>query len=388
VKSRPRIAYILTPITFGGSERVKLNYLKNADRDTFDIRPILLTRPWEEEPYFLKEIRRYQYSFETVPVAIRRWGDLLRGPRSFRLLYSLIKRDSCDLIHTHGYFADIMGVPISRMLGIPSLSTCHGFVNTDIKLRLYNRLDLLALRFSHRVLCVSGEIRNLLMRSGIPAHRIWMLPNAVEVKDDPEYFQRIRRKTRQLLGIMEDEILLGYCGRLSKEKGLRYLIEASGALVMSGLPIKVLLIGDGPEKKEIESLAMADCLQNKVLLTGFREDVLDIMPSIDIFVLPSLTEGTPMALLEAMAQGIPVVVSAVGEIPAIVNQGQNGILVNPGQWDDIVKAVRKISEDEELRRKLSHNAAETVSRKFGLKPWIRQIEAHYTALIDSGNRVG
>jgi glycosyltransferase involved in cell wall biosynthesis len=186
---------------------------------------------------------------------------------------------------------------------------------------------------------------------------------------------------------MEDEILLGYCGRLSKEKGLRYLIEAGRALVLSGLPLKVLLIGDGPGKSEIESFAQACGLKDRILFAGFREEVLDMMPSIDIFVLPSLTEGTPMALLEAMAQGIPVVASAVGEIPAIVNQNQNGILVQPGQSDDVVKAVRKIVENEALGKDLSCQAVKTISQRFGLKPWIHQIEAHYTELISSGNTV-
>lgn len=381
VYSRHKIGYILTPIVFGGLEKVSLNYLTYASRDKFDIRPILLTRPWEAAPFFAREIRKLGYSFETVPVAIRKSRDPFRVIRSFKRIYNLLKREGFDLIHTHGYFADICALPVSRILKIPSLSTCHGFIEGDINLKVYNRLDLFAQRLSKRVICVSDDIGNLLTRWGVPQHRIRVIQNAVAAASNGRDTSGLRERVRHYFHIAPSEIVLGYCGRLSEEKGLKYMIGAASSLAISGLPIKVLLIGDGPEREKIERFAESVAFEKRVIFTGFQENVPDLLPSIDIFVLSSLTEGTPMALLEAMAHGIPVVACAVGEIPEIISQGQDGLLVPPGQTEAIVQAVKRIVEDDRLRERLSISAIATVQRRFSLDQWVDDMEEQYLQLI-------
>jgi glycosyltransferase involved in cell wall biosynthesis len=384
-----KVGLILTPVEFGGAEKVSLLLIKNINGELFDLRPVLLIRPWEEKSFFLREIAEEGCDYTTIPVALHEKAkkkDYWRVLRCLGLFLSIARSEHFDLIHTNGYFADIIGIPVSRILGIPTMATCHGFINNDAKLRFYNKLDLFALRFSNRILCVSGELKDLLIRSGVSSLRVRELRNAIEVERDQVYFQAMRQKTRHFFGVREDEILLGFCGRLSKEKGIQHLVEAGSTLLMMGLPIKILLIGDGPERPKIESLITASDLRNRCILNGFSEKVLDLLPAIDVFVLPSLTEGMPMALLEAMGQGIPVVASAVGEIPAVVRQNENGILVKPGRSEEIVSAVRRIIENRKLRERLSNKAFETISNQFGLKPWVQEIEKHYSELINQANR--
>ena len=105
-----KIAYILTPITFGGSERVSLNFLKSVDREKFDINPIIFLRPWEAEPYFTTELRKIGYCYSVLPIALKEAGDFLRPIRCFSRVYSALKNGFFDLVHTHGYQADLVGI--------------------------------------------------------------------------------------------------------------------------------------------------------------------------------------------------------------------------------------------------------------------------------------
>jgi glycosyltransferase involved in cell wall biosynthesis len=185
-----------------------------------------------------------------------------------------------------------------------------------------------------------------------------------------------------MFNIREEDIVLGFCGRLSPEKGIRYLIEAAAALSKAGLPIKLMIMGNGPERPLIEKLTNSLRLKEKVIMTGFREDARELMAVFDLFVLPSLTEGTPMALLEAMSMGLPVIASAVGEVPTIIGLGENGLLISPGRTDQIVHAVRRITENSEFRDKISNAALETIKIRFGLENWMKEMENYYLEAIN------
>jgi glycosyltransferase involved in cell wall biosynthesis len=383
MKSSPKIAYLLTPITFGGAEKVSLNFLAHVDRNRFDIHPILLTRPWEDEPYLVKKIKEYGYSYDLVPVALRDSRDPFRVARVFKKIHSILKKSPFDLVHTNGYFADICALPASRMLGVPGISTCHGFINNDARLRFYNRLDLNALRLTRRIFCVSKEIKDLLIKSRLPAEKLRVLPNAVPVCDGQKIQVDIREMVRRSLNIARDEFLIGYCGRLSEEKGLSFLVKAQSELARAGIQTKLILIGDGPKRKELEKMAQDLGTDNLVIFIGFRQEVADLLQSLDAFVLPSLTEGTPMALLEAMAAGIPVIASAVGEIPSIIENNVNGILVGPAKSNEIAHALGRLIGDNSLRLQFSQEALDTVKNRFNLKPWIEALEKNYLEVLNS-----
>jgi glycosyltransferase involved in cell wall biosynthesis len=383
---RRKIAYMLTPIDFGGAERVSLNLLKSIDRDVFDLCPIILVRPWENRNIFIDEIKKENYQYIRIPVAIKPLSegkDYFRIIRCFRMLFSILRKERYDLVHTNGYFADIVGIPVSRLLGIPHIATCHGFISNDRNLRIYNTFDIMALRFARKIIAVSEEIKRGLIRSGVRKSRVLLIQNAVELTMNNEIFFQNRERTRKAYGINKKEIVLGYIGRLSEEKGLKYLIQAGSKLTHTGLPLKIMIIGSGPQKPEMESLVQQMSLQNKVVFSGFQKYVEKILPAMDIFVLPSLTEGTPMALLEAMACGVPVVASAVGEIPNIIDSGKNGILIPPANPEKIAEAVLTICRNNDFRTKLSETAKETIRSKFNINEWMRKIESVYLEIISS-----
>lgn len=376
-ESRLRVAYVLTPITFGGAEKVSLNFLSSVDRESFDVRPILLIRPWEEDLYFGSELRRLGYTYETVPVALHRDGDPLRILRVMLRLYSYLKKGAYNVIHTHGYFADICGQIPALMLGIGSVSTCHGFIDTDFKLRLYNRLDKYALRLCKIVIAVSEIIKDDLIRSGLLESRITVIPNAVSPACSEDEFEKRRREKRLLLKISPDEWVVGCLGRLSTEKGQAYLVEGVQGMLEAGLKIKLVIVGDGPERVALEQQVAAGGYGEQVVFTGFQTDPENWYPVFDVFALPSLTEGTPLALLESMAAGLPVVASAVGGVPKIVTDGVNGLLVAPGLPLSIKEKLMLLHADTELCRRLGETGRETVQAAFSIGGWCRRIENCY-----------
>jgi len=381
---RIKVAYILTPITFGGAEKVSLNFLRHIDRSRFDIKPILLTRPWEEEPYFAREIHRLGYDYETVPVALKprsNGRDPLRVPRVAYLLHSILKKGFFDLVHTHGYFADICGLPASRLLCMRALSTCHGFISNDRKLKTYTRLDKYALRLCEMVIAVSDGIRNDLVRSGIKDSRVVVIPNAVVSSFGEDQLLTRRRDKRLSLDIAPDDFVVGCLGRLSQEKGVNYLVDALSLIINSVDQVKLLIVGDGPERQSLEQKVKNSGLENLVVFAGFQEDIEKWLPAFDVFVLPSLTEGTPMALLEAMAMGVPVIATAVGGVPKVINDRVNGILVSKGQPVEISEKIRMLQNNPDLQKKLALNGLDTIREKYDIRSWSISIEQIYQRML-------
>lgn len=376
------IVYILTPIIYGGSEKVTLTFLENINRNKYDINLILLTRPWEDKTSFEKKLNKYNYTYFLVPVSKFQHKfffvkDFFRVPRVAYKIYSILRKSKFDLIHTTGYFADICGQPVAKLLKIPGISTCHGFIYNDRKLKFYYMLDKIVLRLCRKIIAVSDGIRTELLRSGLDDSRIEVIQNAVVNYFNEQELHDLRNENRSNLSIRPDEFVLGFVGRLSEEKGLVYLIEAISEVINNIATVRLLIVGDGPLREELEQLVRDKGLGSNIIFTGFQENSEDWFPSFDLFVLPSLTEGTPMVLLEAMAIGIPVIASQVGGIPNIINNEENGILVPSKNSKALSQAILKVYQSQRLRKILSLNAKKTIKKKYNIKNWIKKIEDIY-----------
>lgn len=376
-KIKIKVAYILTPITFGGAEKVSLNFLKTVDRTRFDITPVLLLRPWEEPPLFEQEIAKLGYEYITLPVSIKQGDDPFRVPRVVWRLLKILRAGNFDLVHTHGYFADICTIPVARMLGIKTITTCHGFIANDQRLKLYNRLDTYAIKASNRVIAVSEGLKHQLVAAGGKQNRITVMTNGVETEFNANEIARLRNSKRKELQINNDDFVVGFLGRLSAEKGVNFLIEAGADLVEAGLPVRLLIVGEGEERANLEALVAQRGMTQKVIFAGFQADTRSWLSAFDLFALPSLTEGTPMALLEAMALGVPVLASNVGGVPKVITDGHNGLLVEPGSSQSIAKAIRRAFFDQSLLGKLSSEALKTIELQYDVGPWCSKIESLY-----------
>jgi glycosyltransferase involved in cell wall biosynthesis len=378
MRSDLRVALLATVVEFGGIERVLLTLLRHKAVDV-KFTPILYTRAGNERNYFLESLDASGITYDPIHVDAS-WFKYFNPVRNVGETVARLKTGRFDLVHSHGYRADLIGFVAARYLGLPIISTCHGFISTDSHLRAYNRLDVILLRHFDRVIAVSEQIKTDLIARRMDAMKIHVITNAVREESGLDA-ARIRAKTRMRLGIAEEEFVLGFVGRLSGEKGLHHLLEAARRWSLSDCRWRLVLVGEGPQRGALEQAVGNFALRDRVIFTGFQTDTSEWYPVMDAFVLPSLTEGTPMVLLEAMANGIPVIATSVGGVSAMIANGSNGILVPPADVPKLLEAMQIIASDGDLRERLRINATKFIRRSHCIDRWIEQMtEAYATTL--------
>ncbi len=381
IMARPlKIAILATVTDFGGAEKVVLSLINNINTEFFELVPIIFTVPSMQDNIFFKHLDKSGQKYYSIFVngyRIKYLNPLVNIIEAYRVL----RRHNFDLIHSHGYRADIIGVLLSKMMGLPLISTCHGFISNDMHLTIYNRLDRFILRFARKIIAVSDGIEKELITSGIKGTRVLTIQNAVNGSYGSETFEKNKQARRQEYNLSEKDFVIGYVGRLSEEKGVRYLIEAVSMLNESEVPVNLLVIGEGPQRKALEDFAKKQAIEHMVFFVGFQNNIESWLPAIDVFVLPSMTEGTPMSLLEAMAMGIPVVASAVGGVPQVVDSEKTGILVSPGKPRDIEQAIQLLYKNVDLRKRFSEEAQNKIKSNYNVEDWIKKIENEYHKII-------
>lgn len=278
--------------------------------------------------------------------------------RAVRQIEEYIQEDGIDLLHTHGYKADLYGYVAARRSHKPIVATCHNWVGGTAALGIYNHLDRMALRRFNALAAVSAAVAQRLLESGVPAERIKTIANGIDV----ERFEQAQQL--QTLAFDEGDKVVGMVARLDLQKGFEYLLKAVREL-RSGFPtLKVVIVGEGPDRRTIEDMIQQYGLQSNVTLAGQQSDMPGVYASMDVFVLPSLNEGLPMTILEAMAASKPVVATKVGAVSGVIKNGENGLLVNPGQVDGLRDAIARLLSDPVLCRGMGTAGHQWVSQNY------------------------
>lgn len=293
-------------------------------------------------------------------------------PSLLRIL-RLIRQHRIDIICTHDYKSNLFGLIASSILKVPIVSVFHGRTSHDNKIRFYERLDDFLLRFFDCVVAVSQETQRKLEKMGLKGNKIRVIHNAVEVSGETgEGGIREEGIRRELSIEMEDPMIL-FAGRLSREKGVCVLLDAAKQVLQSFPRAIFLIVGDGPEAASLQSRGQALKLEGRVRFTGFRKDIQRFLREMDFAVLPSFTEGMPLLVLESYAVGKPVVASRVGGVPEIMEDGVHGLLVEPGNADDLAKALMAMLSDPNRRERMGRAAFERVRTHFSIE---RQASAY------------
>lgn len=244
---------------------------------------------------------------------------------------------------------------------------------------LFNPLKKLSYRRALRVITVSGDQRaTLTTKYGMPADKISVIHNGIECSRygaDAAAAARLRDELRIAAG----STVITNIGRLAEQKGQRYLVEAMEILVKRGLPVPVtvLVVGDGPLRGALEEEAQRRGVQDLIRFTGFRRDIADILSVTDIFVLPSLNEGFPLTLLEAMAAGKPAVASRVTGTSEAVAEGETGLLCAPASPEDLAEKLLLLLEDRERRILMGERARQAARNKFDVSIMVEKTRSLY-----------
>jgi glycosyltransferase involved in cell wall biosynthesis len=235
----------------------------------------------------------------------------------------------------------------------------HGYTSTDLKMRLYNELDRISLRNADRVLTVCKPFAAQMKNRGVQ-------PGRIRVQHMPiRRFVNSREDSARLrseLKMSPDDKVILSVGRFSREKGHRDLLTAFTLLrdQIKDSRLRLVLVGDGPERRRLEQQAQESDAQEHVLFAGHRDDAQRFYGIAKVFALPSYTEGTPNVLLESMAAGIPVVATAVGGIPELAIDGKNALLVPAADPAALANALQKTLQSAVLRNELAQAADKVV----------------------------
>ncbi len=297
-------------------------------------------------------------------------------------LARLFRSTRTELVHTRNSEALLYGALAARLAGVPAVvHSKHGWgVPARPRRRWAQRL---LTRFVDAHLAVSEDLRRQLADEvGMPREAVRLVYNGV---DCDRFRLGQRAAARERLGVAPGTIVIGAVGRLVPVKSYDTLLRAARKLAAA---TEVWLVGDGPQRAELENLARDLLPARPVRFLGHRDDLPEVVPAFDVFVLPSLTEGVSNTLLEAMACGLPPVVSRVGGNPEVVQDGITGLLFPPGDEQELARLVRGLCENADARTALGMRAAEHVRRHFSLESMVTQYDRVYTEVVECRGRLG
>jgi glycosyltransferase involved in cell wall biosynthesis len=297
-------------------------------------------------------------------------------------LRRVFERRAPDIVETHmiksHFLVRLAGLARRR----PWVAFHHGYTTTDVKMRLYNQINRLTLPSATRVVTVCGPFARQLERAGVRPERIFVRHSSVAAADSRAAVEEAR-EVRARLGVVEGERVILSVGRLSREKGHADLLRALGRLAETnpGLKFKAVIVGDGPERASLEADAASLGLQERIIFAGHADDVRPFYAAADCMALPSHSEGSPLALLEAMAAGVPVVGTAVGGVPEVAADGETALLVPAHNPQAFASALARVLSDETLARRLAANASARVAADFSPEARARALVEFYSGLV-------
>ncbi len=368
-----RILHLIASNLIGGPEKQLLHHAL----DTRDAGYEIILGSFQDDaelPSILTFARRYGIETVSIPGGIR--------PGLVDDLTQYLRQHHIDLLCTHGYKANVVGHFAARNAGVPWVPFVHGFTAETWQVTLYERLERSLLVRSPWVVCTSPAQARELGRMRRGRHAPLVIQNAVLAPREADKSQQ-RAPTREELGFSRRDFVFGAAGRFSREKGHCTLLEAFALLsrTIPAQPIRLLLLGEGREESSLRTLARRLGIESQVCFAGFQPKPAAWMKVMDCIVHPSLAEGTPSSVLEAMLLGVPVIATTVGGVPEIVSHGETGLLVAPGLPVALSEAMKKLLRSASLRRQLASEARRHVEQRFSPVRQRSLLEMLYRTLL-------
>ena len=362
------VLFIIKPERAAGAEMVLLEAAARLNRERFRVFAGLLTP--DRENLLPPQLTPINFNLP----GLNGWVWL----RFFLHLCWVLRRYRIQLIHTNSYVPGNYARPAAALMRVPVIiDHWHGFTRFSRKRKIICRL---LGRITDLSLAVSQGVRDYLIEpGGLDPARVRVVHNGVDVARLRQH--RPRAEVRRELGLPEGVPVVGLVARLDHwGKGHREFLTALATL-KEHYPVEALIIGGGRREAEMRQLAGEMGLAGRVHFLGQRPDIPDLLSALDLSVLPSHSEGVSLALLEAMAAGLPVIATAVGGLPEVVTDGVNGLLIPPQDPEALAQALARLLEDPALAKELGENARQHVEAHFSLERLGREINEIYGELI-------
>lgn len=361
---RLRVCHVITGFDTGGAERVLLQTVRGLDPGRFESLIVSLRGrgPLSDEAE--------RSGAETIHLGMGRRP----GPVTLWRLASLFRDRNVAVVHAYLYDATIAARLAGRWARVPVVLTSTR-APLDYLPRYAWWLDRFTARWCQRIIAVSEQTADVAVRvEGIPRHKVVVIPNGVNLQ---RFVPRDLNRAKAAWGVLPDRFVVASVGRFSQEKGHRFLLQALASAREAIPSIVCLMAGEGPLRPALESQVCALGLEAVCRFVGDVPEIETIFAAADVTVLPSLFEGMPNAVLEAMAMGCPVVASAVGGALELVRPGETGLLVPPGDVKALAAALVNLGRSAERRQWMRVRSRESAEARLGIDRMIRSIEQLY-----------
>lgn len=320
--------------------------------------------------------RALEAGLSVIPLKMRSETDMFAVLR----LVGGMKRFRCRLVHFHDAHSVAVGSVAASLAKVP-LRVVSRNVDFPIKKNFLSRMKYT--KDIDVIIAVSEGIKKVLVNGGIDPALVKVIPDGIDYSPFEEAASSLY--LRRELNFGPDDFLVGIVAHLADHKGHRYLIKATEILKERAPKVKVIIVGEGPLRMELNKLVKQTRVEDMVFFLGFREDVPQILASLDLFVLSSYLEGMGSSILDAMASRLPVVATRTGGIPEVVVDGETGLLVPPRSPTALAKAILRIYRDRELGRRLGQKGYEVVHQKFSAEAMAAQVIMEYERIAELKN---
>ncbi len=380
--NRIRLLQFVTLFAVGGTETHVMNLAKGLHSSRFDLHFACLKR-WGE---FLAEIEASRRPLVEYPInCLYNHNALIKQLKFARY----IKRNCIHIVHTYGFYTNVFAIPAARLAGAPVIVASIREAG-DLWTPMQRRVQKFICRLADRIVVNAEAIRQRLIADGYPPEQVTVIHNGIAL----HRFARNGGEShlRGELGLPPHAPLVAVLSRLNRMKGVEYFLEAATIVCRRFPEARFLVVGEGrtvvngqvvdsPYKKELEGYAARLGLGERVVFTGLRLDVPEVLSEIAVSVLPSLSEGLSNTLLESMAAGVPIVATHVGGNPEAVEQDVTGLLVPPRDPAALAHAICRLLEDPQLARRFGVAGQQRVSAHFSIEQMVSKTERLYVELL-------
>jgi glycosyltransferase involved in cell wall biosynthesis len=308
-------------------------------------------------------------------------------------LARLIRRERPQILHTHTAKAGTVGRLAARLAGRARppivVHTFHGHVLRGyfgpVRSRFFRWLERWLARDTTALIAVSPQVRDDLVALGVaPQEKFAVIRLGIELEERVADMDG-RADTRRYLGIATDRFTVGWIGRMTAIKNTEDVLSAFKALRDRGIEATLCMVGDGPDRPELERRAHELGIMRDTLFLGYQQDVAPLYAAFDALVLPSSNEGTPVSVIEALAARTPVVATRVGGVPDVVREGDDGFLVDPGDTDALAERLERLASDPQLRERMGEAARSRVLSRYAVDRLVDDVDRLYRSLLTSGS---
>lgn len=383
----PSILYLITQGEYGGAQHYIMDLAKAFSHD-YDV--CVAFGEVDKSRKFIDLLERHKIRYHIINELRRElsWSDDYQALKAIR---TLIKQEEPDLIHLNSSKISILGTLANLGLKSRLVYTAHGWVFNEVLPEKIKRAYVWAERLSaykkERIICVSDFDRQSAINHRIaPANKLSVIHNGIpdfDLLEREAARQVIERELDETNLFLSKEFTIGSIGYLYKNKGFDYLINACRILVKAGHNPLLLIVGGGPEKKELENWINQLGLEDNVRILGETENASRLLRAFDIYVCSSLKEGLSYTVIEAMTAGLPIVATDVGGNAELIDDFKEGLICRPGDAEELAKDILVLHDDPQRAGNLARAAHEKAIRNFEIEQMIQKTAYVYQSLLDN-----